>query len=453
MRRGAKITEDAVDGHLYNLLHITGIANDFIFVIDADFIFRFVNPYTANHLKLRTEEIIGKHLKDFFPSDVYAGQRRSLMKVFKSGRPFSYEERVVFHDKVLWLDSKLSPLMDKNGVVIAVMGISRDITERKEVEDLLACAKRQWESAVDSIADLIAVIDSRYRIVRINKAMARRMGVTVQKAVGMKCYEHFYAARKPPSFCPFVQTIADEKRQGGELYEKHWGGTYLFSMTPVIDPEGRLTGCTLIGRNIDRHEKAEEAQCKEREQMRLLMKTAECIVLIQDLEGKYLFFHSSPQTSLEPEDVLGKTHFDFFEPLVASRMSERVKLVAANGQGAIHMNHMTWNGEILSFFDQISPIRDVAGNITAVATISRKITERKREREESEISEDDSRGLTRRENEILKLIATGLTSRQIANHLFISQKTVETHRARLMQKLDLHRTADLVKFAVKSGLL
>ena len=65
----------------------------------------------------------------------------------------------------------------------------------------------------------------------------------------------------------------------------------------------------------------------------------------------------------------------------------------------------------------------------------------------------ESRVLTLREREVLKLIATGLKNRQIAHELFISIKTVETHRTNIMQKLDIHSTASLVQYAIKIGLL
>ncbi len=61
--------------------------------------------------------------------------------------------------------------------------------------------------------------------------------------------------------------------------------------------------------------------------------------------------------------------------------------------------------------------------------------------------------LTKRECEVLKLIASGLTNKQIANKLFITLKTVDTHRTRIMQKINLHSTADLTRYAIKSGLL
>lgn len=61
--------------------------------------------------------------------------------------------------------------------------------------------------------------------------------------------------------------------------------------------------------------------------------------------------------------------------------------------------------------------------------------------------------LTKREKEILKLIAEGLSSQEIADKLFISLRTVETHRLNLNQKLDVKNTAGLVKEAIKRGLV
>ncbi len=61
--------------------------------------------------------------------------------------------------------------------------------------------------------------------------------------------------------------------------------------------------------------------------------------------------------------------------------------------------------------------------------------------------------LTKREGEIFLLIANGFSNKQIANRLFISTKTVETHRANLMGKLDMHKEADLVRHALNIGII
>ena len=61
--------------------------------------------------------------------------------------------------------------------------------------------------------------------------------------------------------------------------------------------------------------------------------------------------------------------------------------------------------------------------------------------------------LTKREREILKMIASGSTNKEIGSKLDISPRTVQTHRTNLMEKLRLKNTADLVKFAYSHGLL
>ncbi len=59
--------------------------------------------------------------------------------------------------------------------------------------------------------------------------------------------------------------------------------------------------------------------------------------------------------------------------------------------------------------------------------------------------------LTAREREIIKLIAEGKSSKEVADLLFISSRTVQHHRANLMRKLNLKKTADLVKYALQKG--
>ena len=61
--------------------------------------------------------------------------------------------------------------------------------------------------------------------------------------------------------------------------------------------------------------------------------------------------------------------------------------------------------------------------------------------------------LTRREREILALVANGLTNQQIADQLFISPRTVDTHRTNIMQKLDIHDLANLVRYAIEHGII
>lgn len=72
---------------------------------------------------------------------------------------------------------------------------------------------------------------------------------------------------------------------------------------------------------------------------------------------------------------------------------------------------------------------------------------------ETKITDAQYGTLTAREQEILRLLAEGLSAKEIGEKLFISPKTVENHRANIMNKLDLHSTIELVRYSAKLGLI
>ena len=75
------------------------------------------------------------------------------------------------------------------------------------------------------------------------------------------------------------------------------------------------------------------------------------------------------------------------------------------------------------------------------------------DREKAESLRNSASPLSAREEEVLRLVALGHTNQQVADTLYLSVKTVETYRARLMAKLGLQTRADLVRYAMQKGLL
>jgi two-component system response regulator NreC len=77
----------------------------------------------------------------------------------------------------------------------------------------------------------------------------------------------------------------------------------------------------------------------------------------------------------------------------------------------------------------------------------------KEEAEKGRMQVDSYERLSQREREVLRLVALGHTNQQIADQLYLSVKTVETYRARVMDKLNLRSRAALVRYALQRGLL
>ncbi|MGD0887315.1 MAG: PAS domain S-box protein [Thermodesulfovibrionales bacterium] len=120
------------DENLYRALAES--SHDAIFLIDRGHRVRYVNVFGAAFFGASVEEIKAKHLKELFPPSAYELQSRAIKYVFESGEAFFTEENLSFAEAQLWIDTRLVPIKDKHGQIGFVMGVSRDITQRKRAE-------------------------------------------------------------------------------------------------------------------------------------------------------------------------------------------------------------------------------------------------------------------------------------------------------------------------------
>ncbi len=136
--------------------------------------------------------------------------------------------------------------------------------------------------------------------------------------------------------------------------------------------------------------------------------------------------------------VIGLTMYesdDYFFQLLSAGASGYVLKKAASG-------------------DLLAAVRAVyAGDVFLYPSVARRLLSDYLIRVQSGEEKNSYDGLTERERQVLKLIAEGHTNQTIAEKLFISPSTVQTHRSRLMQRLNLHSRADLIQYAVRKGLL
>lgn len=141
--------------------------------------------------------------------------------------------------------------------LIAVITIN-DVSERKHSEQALKRANEEWERTFDSVPDLIAILDVNFQIVRTNRAMSERLGITPGMTIGMPCYQCVHGAKRPPGACPHALTLKDGKQHVAEVHEEHLGGHFLVSTTPLHDEHGRMIGSVHVARDITERKRIEE---------------------------------------------------------------------------------------------------------------------------------------------------------------------------------------------------
>jgi PAS domain S-box-containing protein len=131
-------------------------------------------------------------------------------------------------------------------------------SKRREAEKTAVQATKNWEHTFDAVPDLIAVLDEEYHVVRANRAMAERFGVTPEECVGLTCYRVVHGTDEPPSFCPHRQLLADGAEHITEVHEDSLGGDFIVSVSPLHNSEGEIAGCVHVARNITERKRAEQ---------------------------------------------------------------------------------------------------------------------------------------------------------------------------------------------------
>jgi PAS domain S-box-containing protein len=180
---------------------------------------------------------------------------------------------------------------DDTGKIVRSIGMVHDITERKQAEEATRRAKEEWERTFDSVPDLIAIIDDRFRIVRANRAMAQRLGLMPEQCVGNICHQYVHGLGQPPTFCPHARTLADGQEHVTEVHEEHLGGDFLVSTTPLLDPQGKRIGSVHVARDITDRKRTEEALRESEERFRSLAEGLPELVWVSDADGKATYLN------------------------------------------------------------------------------------------------------------------------------------------------------------------
>ncbi len=182
--------------------------------------------------------------------------------------------------------TRVLPLKDSAGQVLRWFGTNTDISAMKQVEEELLRAKEEWERTFDSVPDLIAIIDDNHRVMRLNRAMAARLGREPEECLGLPCYNVVHGLNMPPEFCPHSKTIEDGREHNFELSEERLGGNFLVSTTPLMDRESRMIGSVHVARDITERKSAEEALKKLNDELenRVEERTKELAASIESLK-------------------------------------------------------------------------------------------------------------------------------------------------------------------------
>jgi PAS domain S-box-containing protein len=247
------------------------------------------------------DEIVGRHIRTLTPSDRHDEIPQLIGRIRHGERIERYEtERMTKEGRRIQVSLSLSPIKNTQGTIVGASSTAYDITERKRMQDEILRAKNEWERTFDAVPDLIAVLDREQRIVRVNKAMADRLGIHPQDAIGQHCYEVVHHLGMPPRSCPHQLLMNDGREHSSEIHENTLHGDFLVTASPLRDVSGTLTGSVHVLHDISEPKRAEKALQMAAKKLNILSSITRHDILNQlMILGGYLVL--SKDTVKDPE--------------------------------------------------------------------------------------------------------------------------------------------------------
>ena len=263
---------------------------DMIFVIDRQDNVQYVNNLAARQFGKTPEEVIGKARTELFPPGMAEGQALGLQQVLKSAQPLTSESSIAFPGGQLWLDTQLVPLRNEAGEVSAVMGVSRDITDRKRAEEQIRQFNTELEATVEKrTAQLRDTVELNQKIIEAsslgvfacradgpciiaNPAVARISGAPIEKMLQLN-FRELESWKKNGLIDMAEAALATGKEQRAEIHlttvfgKNSWINYYITTFTSNDKPH-----FLMLVDDITERKQAEEELMKYREHLEELVK-------------------------------------------------------------------------------------------------------------------------------------------------------------------------------------
>jgi PAS domain S-box-containing protein len=354
-------------------------AKDHIFVLDREFRYVMVNPSALKAGGFALEDVVGRGPQETFPEDAefYLSQYR---QVFETGEPVWFERELSLPDGAHWFSVTLSPIKDARGDVIALTGISRDITERKQAEEKLSESETRFRAVVENGIEGYVMLGADRKVKYFSPSYARMIGYTLEEIIGQSGIGFVHPDDQAATASAVADILQNPDRPRTIEYrlrhkDGHWFWVESIGANMLNDPH--IRAIVVNSHNITERKRAEEALRASEARYRALFDNSVDAVLLTAPDGRILAANDAACRMLgrTEEEIcqLGRNGIvDTSDPRLPAALEERARTGKFKGElTCVRKDGTKIPGEISSavFQDQDGHAR--------TSMIIRDITERK----------------------------------------------------------------------------
>jgi PAS domain S-box-containing protein len=279
--------------------NVVNSVGDALLVIDPhDFLIISANNAALKQLKASKNDLIGRTCHEVThhrstpcepPNDICP-----IHEMLTTGQPVTVEHQHFDHENHRKdVEVSVHPVKGKDGKIVQVVHIDRDITVRKEQERAERTKSNEIQGIVEGIGDLLFVIDNNRIITKVNKSTCDIFKKTPEELIGRHCYEIVHNTDVPWCNCPASKTFETKQIVTEEVDDPNLGIPLLVTTSPVLDEQGEVAHIIHIAKDITKMKEAE----MEVHIAANLFGAASDSILVHELDGKLVYFNEAAYTT------------------------------------------------------------------------------------------------------------------------------------------------------------
>jgi PAS domain S-box-containing protein len=376
---------------------------DVIWTADLRGRINYVSPSVKNFLGYTVDETVKLEMKDILTSDSAEQAKRLIRDQIVLWNPWVKHtplsltlEHIRKDGSTLWSEVRLSFLCNEKGIVIGILGVTRDITDRKKAEEAISESETQYRSLVETASKAglgITIVqntkDKEAVFVFVNDEYRKISGYSRQELLGMSSWDTI-----PPENLASIRERY-ERRQKGEALPSYYETTLLRKDGTRLPIETSVSVFTYRGKpatvsffkDITERKKAGEALRKSEALYRLLADNAGDVIWTMDMKGRITYVSPSAKRlfGYSIDEMMALKGRELLTPASAETarkvMEEELAIEAPSEQNSprsVLLEHVRKDGSTVWAEVMMSFLRDEQGRIKGVLGVTRDMTERQK---------------------------------------------------------------------------